>query len=93
MKTMTTTDKITAVYNDLCQTYSEAVETYGFAVAMTALAYTAGHAVHRSEHSPELRQFGHNTKAMATGMWENAFHPFLNKLRDLCAEAHQRGLN
>lgn len=90
---MNVTDQINVVFDDLFQTYKEAIATYNADVALSGLAYMAAMAVHSLEHDPRLMQFGPNAPALATGVWTDAFSKFLLALREACAETRARGIN
>lgn len=93
MPAMTPQEKVEAVHDDLLQTYDEACQTYTSDVAISALAYVAARAVHRLEHEPRMVQFGPNGDAVASGVFDNAYHQFLFALRDACREMQKRGIN
>lgn len=90
---MSVTDQVNIVFDDLFQTYKEAITTYNADIALSGLAYMAAMAVHTLEHDARLVTFGPNAPALATGVWTDSFSKFLLALREACAEAQARGIN
>ena len=89
----TVNDKVYAVYDDMQQTFKEAVQTYSMDTAIAALACMVASAVHTLEHDPRLIPVGPNARAMALGVWTQSFHQFLAALNEQCDETRTRGIN
>ena len=93
-RTVTLNDKVNHVFDDLLQTYKEAIDTYGRSVAMAALAYAAATAVHSMEHEPQVAAMGaHNARSACTGVWVDSFHAMLFEVRAACDAAQKQGLH